>query len=48
MARFRCAGNGHGSGLSEIPVSRGKKVPTYIPKANEFAEKFAKLPEALR
>jgi len=24
-------------------VSRGKKVPTYIPKANEFAEKFAKL-----
>lgn len=24
-------------------VSRGKKVPTYIPRANEFAEKFAQL-----
>ncbi len=24
-------------------VSRGKKVPTYIPKANQFAEKFAQL-----
>lgn len=24
-------------------VSRGAKVPTYIPKANEFAEKFAGL-----
>jgi cholesterol oxidase len=24
-------------------VSRGQKVPTYIPKANEFAEKFAQL-----
>jgi cholesterol oxidase len=24
-------------------VSQGKKVPTYIPKANEFAQKFAKL-----
>ena len=24
-------------------VSRGKRVPTYIPKANEFAEKFAAL-----
>jgi len=24
-------------------VSRGKKVPTYIPKANEFAEKYAEL-----
>ncbi len=24
-------------------VSRGEKVPTYIPKANEFAQKFAKL-----
>src|SRR5271166_377350 len=24
-------------------VSRGKKVPTYIPKANEFAEKLAQL-----
>ena len=24
-------------------VSRGKQVPTYIPKANEFAEKFAEL-----
>ena len=24
-------------------VSRGKKVPTYIPKANEFAQKFAQL-----
>ena len=24
-------------------VSRGKKVPTYIPKANEFAQKFAHL-----
>jgi cholesterol oxidase len=24
-------------------VSRGKKVPTYIPKANEFARKFAQL-----
>jgi cholesterol oxidase len=23
-------------------VSRGEKVPTYIPKANEFAEKFAR------
>ena len=24
-------------------VSRGQKVPTYIPKANEFAQKFAQL-----
>lgn len=24
-------------------VSRGKRVPTYIPKANQFAEKFAQL-----
>ncbi|MGB9434082.1 MAG: GMC oxidoreductase, partial [Candidatus Acidiferrum sp.] len=24
-------------------VSRGEKVPTYIPKANEFAQKFAQL-----
>jgi cholesterol oxidase len=24
-------------------VSRGERVPTYIPKANEFAEKFARL-----
>jgi cholesterol oxidase len=24
-------------------VSRGKKMPTYIPKANEFAQKFAQL-----
>ena len=24
-------------------VSRGEKVPTYIPKANEFAKKFAQL-----
>jgi cholesterol oxidase len=24
-------------------VSRGAKVPTYIPKANQFAEKFAEL-----
>lgn len=24
-------------------VSRGEKVPTYIPKANQFAEKFAQL-----
>jgi cholesterol oxidase len=24
-------------------VSRGEKVPTYIPKANEFAEKFARM-----
>ncbi len=24
-------------------VSKGKKVPTYIPKANEFAQKFAQL-----
>jgi cholesterol oxidase len=24
-------------------VSRGKKVPTYIPKANEFAQKFAQI-----
>jgi cholesterol oxidase len=24
-------------------VSRGEKVPTYIPKANEFAQKFARL-----
>jgi cholesterol oxidase len=24
-------------------VSRGEKVPTYIPKANEFAKKFAHL-----
>jgi len=26
-------------------VSRGKKVPTYIPKANEFAKKYAQLTE---
>ena len=24
-------------------VSRGEKVPTYIPRANEFAEKFARM-----
>jgi cholesterol oxidase len=24
-------------------MSRGKKMPTYIPKANEFAQKFAQL-----
>jgi len=24
-------------------VSKGQKVPTYIPKANEFAQKFAQL-----
>jgi cholesterol oxidase len=27
----------------KILVSRGKKVPTYIPRANEFAQKFAQL-----
>jgi cholesterol oxidase len=26
-------------------VSRGEKVPTYIPRANEFAEKFARMAE---
>jgi len=29
--------------FSKILVSRGEKVPTYIPKANEFAEKFARM-----
>jgi cholesterol oxidase len=27
----------------KILVSRGERVPTYIPRANEFAEKFARL-----
>ena len=29
--------------VQEFLVSRGEKVPTYIPKANEFAKKFAQL-----
>jgi len=29
--------------LRKFLVSRGEKVPTYIPKANEFAKQFAKL-----
>ncbi len=29
--------------LRKFLVSRGKKVPTYIPAANEFAEKFARM-----
>ncbi len=29
--------------LRKFLVSRGAKVPTYIPKANQFAEKFAQL-----
>ena len=29
--------------LSKMLVSRGEKVPTYIPKANEFAKQFAKI-----
>ena len=29
--------------LRKFLVSRGEKVPTYIPKANEFAQKFAQL-----
>ena len=28
--------------FSKMLVSRGDKVPTYIPKANEFARKFAR------
>jgi cholesterol oxidase len=29
--------------FGKVLVSRGDKVPTYIPKANEFAEKFARM-----
>jgi len=38
MARSRCAGS-----APKFLISRGEKVPTYVPKANEFAQKFAKL-----
>jgi len=29
--------------IPQFLVSRGQKVPTFIPAANEFAEKFAQL-----
>jgi cholesterol oxidase len=31
------------SPFRKVLVSRGEKVPTYIPRANEFAEKFARM-----
>ena len=43
MATSTCAGNARGSGpsASSSPAS-GQRIPTYIPAANEFAQKFAK------